>query len=146
MASLAASSTTFVIIFLREIYHYVKRTGLEFIAMSKTSLIRTLVTLGSALAMFTALSGAENTLPYDTHVVFRTHVPHLNSAGHGGGGGDAKPGSGGGGGAVFTGTPYTVGPTVTATTTAPEAEEHIAVNPVVGSFLVAAISDFSLRG
>jgi hypothetical protein len=95
--------------------------------------------------MFTALSGAEDRLPYDTHAVFRTHVPHLKSTGHGGAGADAKPSSGGGG-AVFSGTPYAVDPTVTATTTGPEAEEHIAVNPVVGSFLVAAISDFSLRG
>jgi hypothetical protein len=39
-----------------------------------------------------------------------------------------------------------VGPTVTPTTTIPEAEEHIAVNPNNSSNLVAAISDFSLRG
>src|SRR5882724_6992827 len=47
---------------------------------------------------------------------------------------------------TFGGTPYTVGPTVTPTTTKPEAEEHIAVDPLNANLLVAAISDFSLRG
>jgi hypothetical protein len=45
--------------------------------------------------------------------------------------------------AVFSGTPYTVGPVVTPTTTGPEAEEHIAVNPNNSSVLVSTISDFS---
>ena len=47
---------------------------------------------------------------------------------------------------TFGGAPYTVGPTVTPTTTKPEAEEHIAVDPLNSKLLVAAISDFSLRG
>lgn len=47
---------------------------------------------------------------------------------------------------TFGGTPFTVGPVVTPTTSVPEAEEHIAVDPINSSALVAAISDFSLRG
>ncbi len=45
--------------------------------------------------------------------------------------------------ASFAGSPYKVGPTVTPTSTIPEAEEHIAVAPTSSSTLVAAISDFS---
>lgn len=47
---------------------------------------------------------------------------------------------------TFVGNGYTVGPTVTPTTTAPEAEEEIAVDPLNYANLVASISDFSLRG
>jgi hypothetical protein len=47
---------------------------------------------------------------------------------------------------AFGGTPYTVGATVSATSTKPEAEEEIAADPLDDSMLVAAISDFSLRG
>lgn len=46
----------------------------------------------------------------------------------------------------FGGIPYTVGPTLSATSTKPEAEEEIAADPLDDSMLVAAISDFSLRG
>lgn len=45
--------------------------------------------------------------------------------------------------AAFSGNPYTVGSVVTPTTTGPEAEEHVAVNPTNFSVLVSAISDFS---
>jgi len=45
--------------------------------------------------------------------------------------------------ATFSGNAYTVGPTVSPTTTGPEAEEHIAVDPTNPNTLVAAISDFS---
>lgn len=48
--------------------------------------------------------------------------------------------------AAFNGSQYIVGPTVTATTTAPEAEEYIAVSPQNSSVLLAAISDFALNG
>lgn len=41
---------------------------------------------------------------------------------------------------------YTVGPVVKATTSVPAAEEEIAVNPVTPSLMVAAISDFAIRG
>ncbi len=43
--------------------------------------------------------------------------------------------------AVFSGTTYTVGPTITPTTTQPEAEEHIAVDPGNFSNLLAATQD-----
>jgi len=46
---------------------------------------------------------------------------------------------------IFSGSPYTVGPTITPTSTVPEAEEHIAVDPSNFNNLVAMISDFSLR-
>src|SRR5215469_15594244 len=45
--------------------------------------------------------------------------------------------------ATFSGSPYTVGPVTTPTTTGPEAEEHIAVDPANFSVLVSTISDFS---
>ena len=48
--------------------------------------------------------------------------------------------------AAFSGSPYNVGPTITPTTSVPEAEEHIAVDPNNFSNMVAMISDFSLRG
>lgn len=96
--------------------------------------------------VFIIRSQAQQRLPYDTQAVFRTHVPHLGSSHGGGGGGGGKPGSGGGGSVSFTGPDYSsIGPTVTPTTTGPEAEEYIAVDPVATSTLVAAISDFSLR-
>src|SRR5262249_10009450 len=47
---------------------------------------------------------------------------------------------------IFSGSPYTVGPTITPTSTVPESEEHIAVDPSNFNNLVAMISDFSLRG
>src|SRR5437763_743041 len=47
---------------------------------------------------------------------------------------------------VFSGRRYAVGATVTPTTTRPEAEEHIAVDPLNSAVLVAVVSDFSLRG
>ena len=46
----------------------------------------------------------------------------------------------------FGGAAYTVGPTVSATSTKPEAEEEIAGDPLDDTMLVGAISDFSLRG
>ncbi len=84
--------------------------------------------------------------PLDPTAVFRTHVPHLSSAvGQGGapGPGLAQPTAA----ASFTGgSAYTGSSVITPTTTIPEAEEHIAVDPGVTSIYVAAISDFSLRG
>jgi hypothetical protein len=46
----------------------------------------------------------------------------------------------------FSGSPYMVGPTKTLTTSVPEAEEHIAVDPNNFKNLIAMISDFSLNG
>ena len=45
---------------------------------------------------------------------------------------------------VFSGPRYRVGPTITPTSTVPEAEEHIAVDPLKFDNLVAMISDFSI--
>lgn len=95
-----------------------------------------------------------DTVPLDRGAIFKTHAPHENvnlwrsqsgsSTTSNGVGTGAKPGGGGG---SFTGTPYsTVGTTTNATTTTPAAEEHIAVDPTNFMKLVAAISDFSLRG
>jgi hypothetical protein len=47
---------------------------------------------------------------------------------------------------TFGGTKYIVGPTVSPTSTTPEAEEYVALDPAIPSNLVATISDFSLRG
>jgi hypothetical protein len=85
-------------------------------------------------------------LPTDPSAVFKTIVLHRNSVA-------AKPVSGAqqderelplpfG----FSGTPYTVGATITPTTTVPEAEEHIAVDPNNFNNLVGMISDFSRNG
>jgi|HubBroStandDraft_2_1064218.scaffolds.fasta_scaffold00864_7 hypothetical protein len=46
----------------------------------------------------------------------------------------------------FSGPPYKVGPTKTLTTTVPEAEEHIAVDPNNFKNVIGMISDFSLNG
>jgi hypothetical protein len=46
----------------------------------------------------------------------------------------------------FSGSPYTVGATIDPTSTVPEAEEHIAVDPNNFNHLIAMISDFSLNG
>ena len=103
--------------------------------------------LSTAVVFFTVPSGAQQTLPYNTHAVSRKHVPHLKSPTGGGGAGGASNGGPGGGTVAFTGPQYSsIGATITATTSLPEAEEHIAVDPSLGGRLVAAISDFSLRG
>ncbi|MGH8359527.1 MAG: hypothetical protein ACRESF_18745 [Pseudomonas sp.] len=47
--------------------------------------------------------------------------------------------------ATFGGNPYLVGPIVNPTTTVPEAETNIAINPVNSSNFVALITDYSMR-
>ncbi len=90
---------------------------------------------------------AQQGLPLDPSVLFITRVPRRDAR-IPMGGGVVSEGVTASSPAVFAGTPYTVGPTVTPTSTIPEAEEHIAVDPRTGNSatLVAAISDFSLRG
>jgi hypothetical protein len=80
---------------------------------------------------------------YDPTANFVTIVGKLTSAlpGNKTGSHTTKSGST----ANFRGAPYIVGPTITPTSTVPEAEEHIAVAPSDSSSLVAAISDFSLN-
>src|SRR5713226_2002266 len=92
---------------------------------------------------FTSLH-AQQGRPIDPDAVFKTHVVHLGpvARGHVATPAAVKPATS----ATFSGATYKVGPTVTPTTTIPEAEEHIAVDPLNSSNLVAAISDFSLRG
>ena len=87
---------------------------------------------------------AQQTLPYDRRAIFVTHVPHVNSRISTAGGGPASPQPLNP--AVINGPGYSVAPTVSATSTFPAAEEHIAVDPRNPSNLVAAISDFSQRG
>jgi hypothetical protein len=84
-------------------------------------------------------------LPTDSSAVFRTIVPHQN--------GlptpksvlevpdeDSAIFSG------FSGSPYAVGAAITPTSTVPEGEEHIAVDPNNFNNLIAMISDFSQNG
>ena len=90
-------------------------------------------------------SSAQESLPLDFKVISRSHVPHVSSQAHAGGG--SAPGAAQVSAlSVFGGSPYNTGPVVTATTTAPAAEEHIAVDPNNASALVAAISDFAIPG
>jgi hypothetical protein len=92
-------------------------------------------------------SRAQESVPFDKHVVFRSHLPHVSSSHGGGGGGGGKPGSGGGGTVSFLGPNYaSIGTTDTPTSTGPEGEEYVAVDPVSTNTVVTAISDFSLRG
>lgn len=99
---------------------------------------------GTALMMSRS---AQQGLPLDHSARFLTRVPRRDAP-IPMGGGVVSEGAGVSTATAFGGTPYTVGPTVTPTTTIPEAEEHIAVDPRTGNSanLVAAISDFSLRG
>ncbi|HXN23824.1 MAG TPA: sialidase family protein [Candidatus Dormibacteraeota bacterium] len=95
-----------------------------------------------ALALATSASAQEH-LQTNPDAVFKTHVRHLNSVVNL----EASrkqtiplaitPD------ALFSGNPYGVGPTVMPTTTLPEAEEHIAVDPLNPANLVTAVSDFS---
>ncbi len=87
---------------------------------------------------------AQQNLPYDRRAIFLTRVPHVNAnIGTAGGG---APGATPQNAAVVSGAPYAAGSVVSATTTFPAAEEHIAVDPRDPAKLVAAISDFSQRG
>jgi hypothetical protein len=113
----------------------------RFVALGRCALAFLLAT--STLAIPSPAQEQER-LRYDPSAVFKTHVRHLKSV--------ISPGAKGPEGAqlavtntVFSGSKYTVGPTVTPTTTLPEAEEEIAVDPNRSSNLVAAISDFALN-
>src|SRR5712692_9173474 len=97
-----------------------------------------------ASALWVAPAQAQQTLPYDGRAIFITHVPHVNSRISTAGGGPTSPQPLSP--TVISGPGYVVGPTVSATTTSPAAEEHIAVDPRNASNLLATISDFSQRG
>jgi hypothetical protein len=81
----------------------------------------------------------------DRSAPFKTIVPHRNALGaqRGATATSEQTATQRGG---FSGSPYRVGPTKTLTTTVPEAEEHIAVDPNNFKNLIAMISDFSLNG
>jgi hypothetical protein len=107
------------------------------------SLLAVLVTLGVASLQAAAQSASE--LPVDPSAVFKTIIPHRNALPK------AKtvvevPEAGEALAPGFSGSPYIVGATITPTTTVPEAEEHIAVDPNNFNHLIAMISDFSQNG
>src|SRR3989449_7929026 len=97
-----------------------------------------------ASAPWIAPAQAQQTLPYDGRAIFVTHVPHVNSRISTAGGGPTSPQPLNP--AVISGPGYSVRSSVSATSTFPAAEEHIALDPRNSSNLVAAISDFSQRG
>ncbi len=98
------------------------------------------------IGILSATAQTPSQLPTDPSAVFKTFVPNHNALP------PAKsvspvteeevtssiPG--------FTGSPYTVGATITPTSTVPEGEEHIAVDPNNFNNLIAMISDFSQNG
>lgn len=99
------------------------------------------------LAGIPAAAQSPSTLPTNPSAVFKTIVPHRDSVA-------AKP-------TIemqpeenefalpflgFGGSPYVVGATITPTSTVPEAEEHIAVDPNNFNHLISMISDFSQNG
>lgn len=101
--------------------------------------------LALASMVLASHSSAQQHPPIDPHAVSQTRSPHVNSQivpkkGPG-------PNNGNGSNiANIGGTPYTVGPAITLSTSIPEANETIAVDPMSMNNLVAVISDYSLRG
>src|SRR5258708_2320980 len=94
---------------------------------------------------FLAAAQSQSELPVDRSATFKTIIPHRNAlpapkpAVEVPEEGEAlTPG--------FSGSPYTVGAMITPTSTVPEAEEHIAVDPNNFNHLIAMISDFSQNG
>lgn len=82
--------------------------------------------------------------PFDPHAATLTRSPHIFQASP-----NKGPTSNNGNGSGTTnigGTPYNVGPVITLTTSIPEANETIAVDPMSMNNLVAVVSDYSLRG
>jgi hypothetical protein len=101
--------------------------------------------LAFGLAALQAAAQSASELPVDPSATFKTLIPHRDAVPA------PKP-------AIatpeegrislfgFTGSPYIVGATITPTSTVPEAEEHIAVDPNNFNHLIAMISDFSQNG
>jgi len=114
------------------------------------ALISFSLALSGGIALLTQASWAQpaDDTPQPSHsvAVFRTVVPKHRAPGRPAlpSEATASPSSAAAAlPATFSGTTHTVGPTVSPTTTAPEAEEHIAVDPNNPNTLVAGISDFS---
>jgi hypothetical protein len=93
-------------------------------------------------ALVTSSNAQQNELPIDFGSIFKTYVSNTDSV-IGGIGTTASHVPLLRRSTSFGGNPYIVGSTITPTTTFPEAEEHIAVDPSNNANLIAAISDFS---
>lgn len=113
----------------------------------KPSSLWILISLLFGFSLTSSPALAQQSLPLDPSAVFKTHVPNLATI-------NTSPRASSQISALvqatrratFSGTRYIVGPEVFASSTVPEAEEYIAIDPLNPSLLVSAISDFSLRG
>jgi hypothetical protein len=106
-------------------------------------LLALFVTLG--VAPLYAPAQSASALPIDPSATFKTIIPHRNALPR------PKtivevPEEGEALAPGFSGSPYGVGATITPTTTVPEGEEHIAVDPKNFNNVIAMISDFSQNG
>ncbi len=93
-------------------------------------------------ALIISSNAQQDELPLDFRSIFKTYVSIADSVIGGIGttvGQAALPANS----SSFGGNPYIVGSTITPTTTFPEAEEQVAVDPNNNANLIAAISDFS---
>jgi hypothetical protein len=88
----------------------------------------------------------EGTLPLDHSAAVKNFIPHRNAIRQVQLDGVASEDSDINFLPGFAGSPYTVGATITPTSSEPQDEEHIAVDPRNFNNLVAMISDFSLNG
>ena len=110
--------------------------------------MRALVTATLVLVAFVVPALADEPLPLDREALFTTHVRHHRAQIHRGGR-HAAAGPYPALAATCTDSAYPApqpSGIVTPTSTFPEAEEHIAVDPNNPSNLVAAVSDFDLAG
>ena len=104
----------------------------------------TLLLMPGLMGLFAAAQ-SQSEFPIDRTATFKTIIPHRNAIPA------AKPAAEIPGESEvlflgFSGSPYSVGATITPTSTVPEAEEHIAVDPNNFNNLIAMISDFSQNG
>ena len=114
--------------------------------MTKYEVALLIFLLSVSLGIYPAFAQSPATQPIDPSAVIKTMVPHRDMLAPGAtqqspaeAGREFFPPS-------FSGSPYSVGATITPTSTVPEGEEHIAVDPNNFSNLIAMISDFSQNG
>jgi len=101
--------------------------------------------LGATGIVATAQSASP--LPTDSKAVFKTLVPTVGAVpARQAVSAQQEENEGGAPLTVFSGSPYTVNAPITPTSTVPEAEEHIAVDPNDFNNLISMISDFSQNG
>ncbi len=98
-----------------------------------------------ALTFFPLALNAEQGPSLDRRAVAKTKIAHA-SFGKVAGSAASLRGGQPSASVPFRGSPYSGGPIVTPTTTVPEADEHVAVDPEDFQNLVAVTSDFALRG